>query len=69
MKQTLEDIKAKGKTSEPQAERPTPPEIKSQDCCQGDNIRTRDQACFLEENILSNKENRELKERPIIMKE
>ena len=71
MKKTLEDIKAKEKMSEPHPEKPTPPEIKTQDSCHSKPKKTNSgketNHVFLEENILLEKENRELKERLIIM--
>ena len=69
MKKTLEGIKAKEKTSEPQPEKPTPPKIKTQDCCHSKPSETNSEQetkrILLEENILFKKENRELKERLI----
>ena len=69
MKKTLEDIKAK--TSEPHPEKPTPPEIETQDSCHSKPRETNSEQkpihVFLEENIILKKENRELKERLIIM--
>ena len=71
MKKTLEDINAKEKTSEPQPEKPTPPEIKTQGSCQSKprdtNSEQETKRVLLEENILLKKENRELKERLVIM--
>ena len=71
MKKTSEDIKTKEKTSEPQPEKPTPLEIKTQDSCHSKSRETNSEQetnhVFLEENILLKKENRELKERLIIM--
>ena len=71
MKKTLEDIKAKEKTSEPQPEKPTPPEIKTQDSCHSKPRETNSEKetnlVFLEKNIIFRTENRELKERLIIM--
>ena len=71
MKKTLEAIKAKEKMSEPQPEKSTPPEIKTQDSCHSKprekNSEKETNHIFLEENILLKKENRELKERLIIM--
>ena len=71
VKKTLEDINAKEKTSEPHPEKPTPPEIKTQDSCHSKPRETNSEKeinhVFLEENILLKKENRELKERLIIL--
>ena len=71
MKKTLEDIKAKEKTSEPQPEKPTPPEIKTQDSSRSKPRETNSEKetnrVFLEENILLKKEKREIKERLMIM--
>ena len=71
MKKTSEDIKAKEKTYDSHPEKPTPPEIKTQDSCHSKPRETNSEKetnhVFLEENILLKKENRELKERLIIM--
>ena len=71
MNKTIGDIKAKDKTSEPQPQKPAPPEIKTQDSCHSKpreaNSEKETNHVFLEENILSKKESRELKERLIIM--
>ena len=62
MKKTLEDVKAKEKTSEPHLEKPTLPEIKTQDSCHSKPRETNSEKetnhVFSKENILLKKENR-----------